>query len=233
MNCEHDKTIFLTFNFGGKQYTNNRDEMLKRGYVAKQIFDSKEEENKLLTYLKLSTSMDYVHANYYLFAVSNKRTIALINPFYRLYDDSSFLSITNKVPDVWPTLLSRETMRCNTQTYQHFGETNDNDLFHYGIKDISAEEVIIINNMMLDRAYYWIGFDDSSRIVRSLNVYSMIDKKFQRNDYDNLIKYLYSLGYDFPRLNKYALIKDKLTNQKFTKEEMDYVEFFYNLIQHN
>lgn len=233
MNCEHDKTRFLTFNFDGKDYTNEKDEMLKRGYVMKKLIENKDNPQKAFLYSNLMMNMEYVHANYYLFAVSSTRTIALINPFYRLYDDPSYLKITKESPNVWPTLLSHEAMKCNTQTYKKFGEKNNSDLFHYDVKDLSLEEVIIVNNMMLDRVYVWMGFDNSSKIVRSLNVYSMIKKEHQRKDYDKLIQYLYSLGYDFPKKQKYADLRDKLTRFSFTEEEMKYIRFFYDLIHRN
>lgn len=232
MNCEHDKTRFLTFNFGGKPYCNQRDEMLKRGYVMKKLLDCKDNPEKGFVYAELSQRMEYVHANYYLFAVSGTRTIALINPFFRLYDDPTFLKITKEVPNVWPTLLSKEAMKCNSQTYQEVGKINNCDLFHYQVKDLSLEEVVIVNNMMLDRVYYWMGYDNSSKIVKSLNVYSMMEKKFQRNDYDKLIEHLYSLGYEFPKIKKYYDMNEKMTRTFFSKEEMDCIELFYNLIQH-
>lgn len=233
MNCEHDKTRFLTFEFDGKKYENKKDEMLKRGYVMSKFLENKNDSVKAYVYGNMVHKMEYVHANYYLFAVSNTRTIALINPFYRLYDDPTYLAATNEVPNVWPTLLSREAMKCNTQSYQKNGECNDKDLFHYDIKDLSLDDVVIINNMMLDRVYCWMGFDDSSKIIRSLNVYSMIKKEFQRNDYDKLIKYLYQLGYDFPKTQKFAELRDKLTCYSFTDEEMKYIKYYYNLIKKN
>ncbi len=150
-----------------------------------------------------------------------------------MYDDPSYLAVTKEIPNVWPTLLSREAMKCNTQTYQKIGECNDTDLFHYDVKDLSLDDVIIINNMMLDRVYCWMGFDESSKIVRSLNVYSMIKKEFQRKDYDKLIKYLYQLGYDFPKTQKFAESRDKLTCYSFTDEEMKYIKYYYNLIKKN
>lgn len=233
MNCEHDKTRFLTFNFDGKDYKNEKDEMLKRGYAMKKLMENKDDSEKSFIYSKLIMDMEYVHANYYLFAVSSTRTIALINPFFRLYDDPTYLEFTKEAPNVWPTLLSHEAMKCNTQTYKNPRKIDDSDLFHYEVKDLSIEDVIIVNNMMLDRVYIWMGFDDSSKIARSLNVYSMIAKEFQRKDYDKLIQYLYSLGYDFPKIQKYATLRDKLTRFTFTEEEMKCVRFYYDLIQRN
>ena len=72
-----------------------------------------------------------------------------------------------------------------------------------------------------------MGFADSTKIARSLNVYTLIDKQFQRNDYAKLKEYLFSVGIDFPRKQKYIDIKDKMTSYGFTNEEMEYIQFFY------
>ena len=231
MNCEHDKSRFLTFNFDGKPYKNEKDEMLKTGYVMKKLEEYKADSIKSLGYAEIFARMSRVHANYYLFAVSSTRTIALINPFYRMYDDPTFLERIKEVPDVWPTLLSKEAMSSNSYNYVKVGEKSDNDQFSYRIKSLSLEEVIIINCMMLDRVYYWVGFDDSARIAKSLNTYTMIEKHLQRNNYDKLVEYLYSLGYDFPRIEKYANIKNKLTCFPFTDKEFEYIKFCYDLIK--
>ena len=231
MNCEHDKTRFKTFIFDGKKYENVRDEILKCGYVMKKLMDNIKNEEKGFIYYSMMKNMEYVHANYYLFAVSNTRTIALINPFYRLYYNPTYISFLKETPNVWPTLLSKEAMESNTQTYKKAGNMNDDDLFHYEIKDLSLEDVIIINNMMLDRVYRWMGFDNSLKIARSLSVYSMIPKQFQRNDYDKLTEYLYTLGCDFPKTQKYRDLSRKLTTIVLTTEEMQYVKFFYDSIK--
>lgn len=229
MNCEHDKSRFIDFNFDGSPFKNVKDEMIKNGYVFKKSLDFSNKE-KAMIYFSLMMNMQYVHANYYLFAVSNDRTIALINPFFRLYNDETYLNITKDEPDVWPTLLSKEALSCNTQTYIELGKKNNNDLFHYKVKNLSLDEVIIVNCMMLDRVYKWFGFDSSSRISRSLNVYSLIPSQFQRNHYDKLIEYLYSLGCDFPRKQKYMDICYKLTRYGFTEKEMEYIKFFYDYV---
>ena len=233
MNCEHDKTRFLTFNFGGKSYFNERDEMLKRGYVMKKLIENKIDPLKSFLYATISQRMEYVYANYYLFAVSSTRTIALVNPFYKLYDDPSAIEVAKETPNVWPTLLSKEAMSSNTQDYKEIGKYSGDDRFNYKIKDISFEEVVIINNMIMDRVYYWMGFADSSKIIRSLIAYSLINKQFQRNNYDGLIDYLSTLGYEFPKKKKYREISEKLTRTAFTDEEMRCIELFYNLIQHH
>lgn len=151
MNCEHDKTRFLKFKFDGKVYDNQKDEMLKRGYVMKKTVENVNNPEVGFVYYNLMKNMEYVHANYYLFAVSSTRTISLINPFFRLYSDESYLNVIKETPNVWPTLLSKGAMEANKQTYINPGYYNPNDLYHYKIKDLCLEDVIIINGMMLDR----------------------------------------------------------------------------------
>lgn len=233
MNCEHDKTRFSTFFFGNEIYHNEKDEMLKNGYVSKKMMENINNKEKTLCYFSIMNRMKYVHANYYLFAVSNTRTIALINPFYRLYYDSDCLSVLGEEPDVWPTLLSREAMRSNNCNYVEENKYSPNDEFKYAIKDLSLEEVIIVNTMMLDRTTHWLGFDDSSKIARSLNVYSLIDKNEQRNHFDKLIEFLYSMGYEFPKVQKYLDIKQKLVRPQLSEKEMSYVAYYYDLIKKN
>lgn len=236
MNCEHDRTRFLTFpNLCGKgPYTNNNYEMLKNGYVLKCLSDSKNlnNEKETLIYFNILNRMNYVHANYYYFAVSSTRTIALINPFYRLYYDADLLHIIKRKPNVWPTLLSQDAMSSNKQTYVSNGSISQEDKYHYTIKDLPLEDVITINCMALDRIKRWLGFDNSSKIARSLNVYSMTPKEFQRNNYENLKEVLFSLGCDFPNTRKYREMNEKMTRSFFTKEDVEYIEFFYNSIQY-
>lgn len=223
MNCEHDKTRFLHFNFDGKEYVNNRDEMLKKGYVLKKIEECRYPK-KIFLYSDLLKNMDYVHANYYIFAVSNTRTISLINPFYRLYYDESYINVLGETPDVWPSVLSKEALEANTCICKKNGEITS---YKYKVKNLSLDDVIIVNNMMLDRVFMWMGFDNSSKICRSINVYLMMEKEFQRKNYVKLKEYLYSLGNEFPQSKKLIDIHNKICSYNFTPNEIDYVKHFY------
>lgn len=233
MNCEHDKSRFITFyNLGGKgPFKNENDEMLKLGYVDKHIIDLKncKDETRSI-YEEVRYKMQYVYANYYSFAISSKRTIALINPFFRLYYDKNILEKTKHIPDIWPTSLSKEAMSSNTCTYIKKGEYSEKDEYHYPIKDLCLEDVIIINCMSLDRINEWLGFDNSAKVIRSLNTYNLIPYYYRRKYYDELIKKLYENGYDFPNSEKYRNISDKLVYRKFTSTEMMYIEFVFNSI---
>lgn len=227
MNCEHDKSRFKTYNFDGKYYRNDIDEMLKIGYLLNK-YNEEQEQNKKKLYLELFRQMYYVHANYYLFAVSKNRTISLVNPFFKLYSDEDLQKTLKEVPNIQPSLLSNATLSCNTRTYESSSKQDKNDLFHYKIKDLSLDEVIIINCMMLDRVYRWLGFDSSTKIARSLNVYSMIPQEYRRKNYDKLIEHLYLLGCDFPKTRKYQNISEKLFEHKISEEEIKYIKYFYD-----
>ncbi len=224
MNCEHDKSRFEVFNFcGDGPYYNEKDEMIKRGYVYNQLreAETKEKEN---IYQNLINEMLFVHANCYLFAVSGKRTIALINPFFRLYDPVLIKKLECK-PNVWPTFLSKEAMATSYLTSQVI-HSNKNIPLRYKIKSLTLSDVIIINCNMLDRVYQWIGFPEMKRVQRSLLVYSLIPS---RKNYDKLIEKLKELGSEFAINNLQQILESMIEAKYITDEEMKYIEFVYNL----
>lgn len=233
MNCEHDKSRFRPFNFNGQTYYNQKYEMIKQGYIQKKIEENKNSRNKIYAYATILERMHYVHANYYLFAVSNTRTVALVNPFYRLYDDQSFIMLIGEKPNIWPTLLSKEALSSNKSQPKNHYMISDDDLYQYTIKDLPLRDVIIVNNMMLDRVHHLMGYNESSKIIRSLSIYSLLPKGHRRKDYGKLMEYLQSLGYTFPKNEDLQSIANDLLQPPITNEEMEYVKYFYNLINQN
>lgn len=249
MICEHDKTRFQPFpllfskEFVTKEMnpmdyyrSNEIDEILKRGYIYSTLYPytdkvikketiTQKEKDKILALYMTEEKMKYVHANYYIIPVSNTRTISFINPFFKLYFDEELLSLTGEKPDIWPTTLSIESMKTGTRNYKKIGELSDDDVFIYPVKNIPYEDVIKINCMSIDRIDTWLGFDESSKIRRTLNVYRLVG--FQRNNYDSLIEEFKKLGYEFPKTKKYIDIKNSICEPDFTDKELKYNEFFY------
>lgn len=249
MICEHDKTRFQPFpslfskEFVSKEmqpidyYRRNEiDEILKRGYIYNTLQSfiekaqnneeiSNSEKDKVQAFFETEMKMQYVHANYYIIPVSNTRTVSFINPFFKLYFDEELLSLTGNKPDIWPTTLTMESMKTGSRKYKKLGEYSDDDVFLYPVKNIPYEDVIKINCMAIDRIDTWLGFDESSRICRTLNIYSLVN--FQRNNYSPLIEEFKNMGYEFPKKQKYFDLKEIITNPKFTEEELKYNEFFY------
>ena len=231
MNCEHDKSRFQIFNFGDGEYLNEKDEMIKRGYIYSHL-QNQNDYNTSLLYFNLEEKMKHVHANYYLFPVSATRTIALVNPFFRLFYDQPAIDIIGNVPDVWPTLLSREALESNKNRYQSLGDYSDDDLFYYDIKNLSLDDVIIINCMMMDRVFEWLGFAETSKMIRSLCTYLSLPKISQKIDYSRLKSELLNLGYDMPKGEYIKNMSRKLILTGITPSEIKYIQFFYdNLIK--
>ncbi len=249
MICEHDKTRYKPFpllfskEFVSKEMNpidfyrrNEIDEILKRGYIYSNLYPygekylnkekiSHEERNKLIAFSITEEKMKYVDANYYVIPISNTRTISFINPFFKLYFDEELISLTGGKPDIWPTTLSLESMRTGFCEYKKEGKLSNDDIFVYPVKSIPYEDVIKINCMSIDRIDTWLGFDESSRICRTLNVYGLMNN--QRNNYRSLIEELKKSGYDFPKRQKLIDIKNDIINHMFTAEEIKYNEYFY------
>ena len=125
------------------------------------------------------------YANYYLFAVSNNRTISLVNPFFRLYFDESFIKCETDKPNVWPTKISPYALETNKVTYVKKNEFNSEDEFTYEVKSLPLRDVLLVNCLMLDRVDTWLGFDETAKIIRTLSVYNLIN--YKRNNYDKLV----------------------------------------------
>ena len=249
MICEHDKTRFQPFRLlfskefvanemDPKDYyrANEIDEILKRGYIYSNLYPytekainkeniSKKEKDRIFALYMIEEKMKYVHANYYIIPVSNTRTISFINPFFKLYFDEELLSLTGCKPDIWPTTLSLESMKTGTRNYKKIGELSDDDVFVYPVKSIPYEDVIKINCMSIDRIDTWLGFDESGKIARTLNVYRLVN--YQRNNYGPLIEELKKMGYEFPKTKKYEDLKKEVSEPSFTEKEKAYNEFFY------
>ena len=231
MNCEHDKSRFKTF-YG---YYNYRDEMIKNGYINKRLFDSAaNKDSAILRYFDTQARMAYVHANYYLFAVSNNRTIALVNPFFRLYSDE-VVADTKVKPNIWPSKISEYALEANKCDYINKEEIEFNlqDKFIYKVKSLSLEDVILVNCLMLDRVDTWFGFYESAKILRTISTYNSISRIGQRNHFDTLITHLSNNGYELCKSKKYRDLAKYMTEPSFTNDEMECINYFLNLILKN
>lgn len=225
MTCEHEPARFKLINKG------LFEEVTKEGYLRSHYFNETDVQKKTIYERILYLAMD-VHANYYTFPTSQTRMIGLINPFYSLFYDDDALRIIGNVPDIWPTSLSKDALEKNKTIYKkrigsEFDYTTD-DQYIYKVKDLSLDDVIIINNMMLDRADELVGFVETSKIIRSLNTYRICSKGGAgRNDYDPLIKELYSLGYDFVDDAKCCELARKMDygNYHFSDAEQKYIDY--------
>jgi hypothetical protein len=176
MTSEHEK--FNHICGGDKQ---------KKGYLIRKINDNVNIE----MYLPILLSQDFMHENFYLFSVSATRMLALINPFYRLYDkNSGEISNALEKPDIWPTKISDTKMFKKNRVKYETGENpinhKENDEFIYEIINIDLQNTIYINCLMMDRISEIVGFSNIQDIIRSIRVYNSINGR--RNDFTSLLR---------------------------------------------
>lgn len=211
MTCEHETSKFLFQHFGFNE------ELLKSGYVISKL-------NNGYRYQEMLAKLAHVQANYYMFSISETRMIGLINPFYRLYFDDN----VGEKPDIWPTKLSMDALTANSvnykKSYDMFVEYSADDEYTYKIKDLELDDVLVINLMMLDRVDEIVGYVNSSKILRSLAVYSY--GKQSRKDYTGLVNKLIDLGYNIPKNNKYSEQYDRISRIDYVNKDYQYMKLF-------
>ena len=80
---------------------------------------------------------------------------------------------------------------------------------------------------MLDRVAEVVGFVNTNKVIKSINVYSKL--KSHINNYDGLKSKLIDLGYNFSNSEKYQKIADDITWIEFSEEERKYINLMFNL----
>lgn len=231
MTCEHEPSKFLI--------PGHFEEFIKPGYLIYHLENAKNEIEKQI-YSDLLNKSRFVLANFYMFSISNTRMIGLVNPFFRLYYDKNIVSNLGYVPNVWPTNISKEVLESNDVKYvnqynvrgvNYISEYNDKDEYIYKIKNLSLDDVLNINSLMLDRVQEVLGFVDSSKILRSLRVYMGVDEINPRVDYRPLKEELEKMGYTFSKRNHFLELSKKLDLRyaNFTEEDKKYINYMLNL----
>ena len=230
MTCEHEKTRFAFEQYGFKE------ELIKKGYLFSKMIDQSLNSDQKAMYFMHGQLCRHVYANYYMFSISETRMIGMINPWFRLHYDENKIKIAQGVPDVFPCKLSREAIEPNKNRYVNVKDINSTpymstsdydskDEYIYKIKDLKLEEVYLINCLMLDRVAEVVGFVNTNKVIKSINVYSKL--KSHINNYDGLKSKLIDLGYNFSNSEKYQKIADNITWIEFSKEERKYIDLMF------
>ncbi len=111
-------------------------------------------------YNNLLSICDITYENFSLFNISKSRCIALVNPFFKLYN------MENKKPDIWPAIIqnkhlfevpSRSSIK-KDKTYS----------ISYKVKKLNEKEGIYINYLILSQTPYLIGFNELSKVSSSI-----------------------------------------------------------------
>ena len=229
MTSEHESTRFIN---------PINDDAIKRGYLLDQcIFStsiSDEQKKSNLRYLySILFANDFMTENFYIFSITKNRILVLLNPFFRLYDKSDY-EVTNVLPapDIWPTRIKEKDLFLkNKNEYINGlaetlkGKKDDRDLYIYPVRRMCLDDVMYINTLSLDRIDEIIGFSDTSRIKRSLALYSIVNGL---NDYTDLTKQLSDLGYSIKVNEGTRTMKEHISTEhvQFSEKEAHYINNF-------
>ncbi len=200
MSCEHDPSKFLN---------PTQMELLKPGFMFSLLNDSNlSDEQKTIVFQAMMNGSE-VRANFYFFSLTSTRTIVLIDPFFRIYDQSDPWSTFYKlpIPDFWPSgFVDRSLVNKNKCIYEDVEKANmhifsENDKYIYKIHEMKLEDVLYYNCLMLDRVNEIVGFGESQKIIRSLACYLQLRKPLK--NYTKLKSQLENLGYCIPCSQRY------------------------------
>ena len=145
------------FSYSYFNLLNNKNEMLKNVYA------------------NLLMQCELMYENYNLFNLSSKRSMVLVNPFFRQYFDQKIHVIGGEdininAPDIWPSILqNKELFRTPTNEYVRQGVFLPEDKFVYEVKKLSEEELVYINSSILKMSHNIIGFNSIEAIKGSIN----------------------------------------------------------------
>ncbi len=174
MTCEHEHSKF-EFN----------EELSKRGILnlnAEKIslYDKKTAQK---INLLANTTLRDVQANFYLFNISKDRTIALVNPFYKYHPTYKYRYCYDFI-DIFPSTMSEEALKPNKYDLTPHSKLSDTDIYEFDIVNLSLEEVIYVNCLLLDRVHDKLAYVNDKKIERSISVYSSLEVK--NVDYFNI-----------------------------------------------
>ena len=128
-------------------------------------------------YAGIFASQYAMYENYDIFVLSSTRSMVMINPFFRLYQNQRAIFMGNdskqvllERPDIWPAVIQNrelfdvpENEYIISPTYQM-----QYDHFIYSPKALSEEDIVYINTLLLSQAREIIGFNDASKIIDSI-----------------------------------------------------------------
>lgn len=119
-----------------------------------------------------------MYENFNVFNLSSKRSLVLINPFFRQYFnlDLSFYGEEEvkktPVPDIWPSIIQNKDLFIPPITEYKSrirGVYLNDDLFFYEARKLSPDELVYINSMIISMTHEILGFNDSRAIKDSID----------------------------------------------------------------
>lgn len=182
--CSSSNTDFLISDIG--MTSEREDSVLTEGYEHEKkdyldyLIRRETRIDKREVYKQILQNQFSFHENFYMFPLSKKRMIVIMNPFFRLYDKKEKLN----QPSIWPThienkRLFEKNVSPNVMVLLGKPMLKDNDEFTYTIQGISDKDAEWVNMLMLDRVDTIMGFDSFDRIKNSVKRY--IDFHTEKN----------------------------------------------------
>ena len=179
---------------GCHQITGGLD-MSKVSYLHYKLING-EKNDTLYFYADLISKMTIMYENYNVFNLSSKRSLVLINPFFRQYfgckqiNQENHETIVIEKPDMWPSVLqNKKLFKTPVNEYKSAipGMYLDDDLFFYEVQTLSPDELVYINSLIISMTHDTLGFNEPKAILDSINysIWSIANYMTVKNDYKN------------------------------------------------
>ena len=152
-------------------------DLSKFSYCYYQLTHCTDEEDKLY-YVDTIAKCQLMYENYNVFNLSSKRSLVLINPFFRQYFKQDVVIIgkgkTKKIPkpDIWPSIIqNKDLFDVPKNEYKGFlpGMFLMDDLFFYEVKTLAPDELVYINSLIIRMTHDIFGFNDIRGIKDSVD----------------------------------------------------------------
>jgi len=130
--------------------------------------------------------------NFYMFPLSSKRMIVLVNPFFKQYFSLKD-TFGDLLPPLWRyTAMPDERVFAPNRSERMLNDTGPrkpSDRYTYTPVSLWREEIQYCNALQMDRVHTWLGFGSLERARGSIVTYGCVDHP--RNDYSGLFDVIY------------------------------------------
>ena len=150
----------------------------KYSYCYYNLVNCNDELSKAF-YADTLAKCQLMYENFSIFNLSSKRSLVLINPFFRLYFNQDIMKYgeekiqtVSKKPDIWPSIIQNKELfkvPANEYKYLKSGNFSMDDLFFYEVKKLSANELVYLNSLIISMTHDIFGFNDAKAIKDSVD----------------------------------------------------------------
>ena len=169
-------------------------DLSKYSYCFYSLKNSKSNLVKM-TAVDLLSKAQIMYENYNVFNLSSKRSLVLINPFFRQYFNQETVDLeTNEseklpTPDIWPSIIQNKKLfqppiveyKSNIK-----GQYTDDDIFFYETKTLNPDELVYINSLIIRMTHNIFGFNDFKSIKDSIDYMLWMDTNLKSGNFFDL-----------------------------------------------